>query len=84
MALRRLTLKKVMCDASKYDLGGVLLQRNEDGLLSSVSFTSAQLRKDELAYAAHEKECLAVVDGHKKWLPYHHGEKFKVLTDRMS
>lgn len=76
--------RKVTTDASAYGLGGVLLQRGDDGSWNPVSLTSRQLKKVELAYPVHEKECFAVVYALKEWRHYLHGEAFEVVTDQMS
>eukprot|EP00171_Calliarthron_tuberculosum_P002219 IDg2219t1 len=76
--------KKVMSDASSYGLRGVLLQQEENGDWLPVAFTSRQLKKAELAYPVHQKECLAIVHALKKWRHYLYGEKFLVVTDQMS
>ena len=76
--------KKVMTDASAYGIGGVLLQEDDHGTWRPLSFTSRQLKKSELAYPVHQKECLAVVHALKIWRHYLHGETFQVVTDQMS
>lgn len=50
-----------------YGLGAVLLQQNEKRSRNSVSFTSCQLQKAELTYAAQKKEGFAVVHAQKNW-----------------
>ena len=76
--------KRVMCDASSYGLGGVLLQRSEEGHWSPVSFTSKLMKDSERQFTATEKECLAVVHAMRKWRHYLHGEKFEVVTDHLA
>ena len=76
--------KKVVTDACAYGVGGAPLQENDHGTWQPLPFTSRQLKKSELAYPVHQKECLAVVHALKIWMHYLHGETFQVATEQMS
>ena len=74
-----------MTNASAYGVGGVLLQREDDGKWHPVSFTSRKLTDAERKFTVTEKECLAVVHGLRKWRFYLHGETdVVVVTDHCS
>lgn len=84
VAPKRGMQKRVMTDASSYGLGGVLLQKTEEGNWRPVSFTSRLMRLSERKFTATEKECLAVVHALRKWCHYLHGERFQVITDHLA
>lgn len=69
------------CDASDYGLGYILSQEDKRGKLRVVAFGSRSLSSTERNYFATECECLAVVDGIKKYHVYLHGNPFTVYTD---
>jgi hypothetical protein len=68
---------EIVCDASGFGLGAVLLQ---DG--HPVAFESRALTKPEIKYHATDREFLAVVYALSKWRCYVHGSRpFTVVTD---
>lgn len=69
------------CDASNYGLGFILSQEDEKRRLRVVAFGSRALTSQERNYSATERECLAVLEGVKKYHIYLHGTKFKIITD---
>lgn len=69
------------CDASDYGLGYILAQRGADNRVRVIAFGSRALTPTERNYSATERECLAVVEGVKKYHIYLHGNKFSVVTD---
>ena len=69
------------CDASNFGLGYILAQSADDGRMRAICFGSRALTPTEQNYAATERECLAVVEGVKKYHVYLHGNKFVVVTD---
>ena len=50
---------KVCSDASKYGVGGVILQEQDNGLWKPIAYFSRALTETELHYSPIEKECLA-------------------------
>ena len=50
---------KINADASSYGIGGVVLQKQEDGDWKPVSYVSRALSPTEARYSQIEKECLA-------------------------
>jgi hypothetical protein len=66
----------VVCDASDYGVGAVLLQEER-----VVAFYSAKLSKAEQNYCATERELLAVVKALTEWRHYVLGKPVTVVTD---
>ncbi|XP_058758243.1 uncharacterized protein LOC131631466 [Vicia villosa] len=66
----------VYCDASKFGLGGVLMQNNK-----VVAYASRQLRIHEKNYPTHDLELAAVVFALKIWRHYLYGSRFEVFSD---
>ena len=50
---------KINADASSYGIGGVLLQKQDEGVWKPVSYMSRALSETERRYSQIEKECLA-------------------------
>lgn len=67
-------------DASDQGLGAVLLQY-KGGVLHPVAYASRKLLPREQAYAAIEKECLAIVWAVRRFNFYLYGKRFMVQTD---
>lgn len=68
-------------DACKVGLGGILLQRNECGVLRPVAYFSRQTTPEEQNYSSYDLETLAVVSALQKFRVYLVGIKFKIVTD---
>lgn len=49
---------KVYSDASKYGIGGVILQEQDNGLWRPIAYFSRALTDTESRYSPREKECL--------------------------
>ena len=71
----------VSADASSYGLGAVIRQRQEDGTLKAVAYTSRLMTKTECLYAQIEKEALATTWALEHWSDLLIGLKFHVETD---
>ena len=56
----------VYCDASRVDLGYVLMQERR-----VITYTSRQLKKHEQNYPTHDLEMVAVIFTLKIWKHYH-------------
>ena len=54
-------------DASGYAIGGVLLQRNKDGVLHPCAYLSKKMSPAESNYEIHDKELLAVIRCLEEW-----------------
>lgn len=68
-------------DASKWGVGGILLQRQIDGELKPVAYYSRQTSSVEQHFSSYELETLAVVSSLSKFRPYLLGMPFTILTD---
>lgn len=71
-------------DASKYALGAVLIQEDEDGFPHPISFASRKLNSPEINYSVFEKEALGVVFGINHFKQYLYGKEFIVYCDQQS
>ena len=64
------------CDASKDELGCVLIQSGR-----VVAYGSQQLKNHEQSYPTHDMELATIVVALKIWLHYLYGEQFEVFSD---
>ena len=74
----------VDCDASKYGIGAVLLQQQDESKpteWATVGYFSKTLSKEQRNYSATERECYAVVWAVLTLRPYLEGSHFIVRTD---
>ena len=72
-------------DASRFAIGGVLMQHNERGDLQPIAFTSRKLQQAETRWATHEQELFAIVHALKQWKHYVlNGTKTTIVTDHHS
>ena len=69
----------VYCDASKDELGCVLMQSGR-----VVAYGSRQLKNHEQNYPTHDMELAAIVFALKIWRHYLYGEQFEVFSDHKS
>ena len=67
------------CDASKDELGYVLMQSGK-----VVAYGSRQLKNHERSYPTHDRELAAIVFPLKIWRHYLYGEQFRVFLDHKS
>jgi hypothetical protein len=72
---------KVRCDWSKRGVGGVLLQKDENGVARVVAFGSRSCNKAESRYSSFEGELLAAVYFVRLWRQYLWGERFVLEGD---
>ncbi len=75
----------IQTDASKYAIGGVLMQHDEHNQLRPIAFTSRKLQQAEINYATHDQEMLAVIHALKQWKHYVlNGTLTTIITDHHS
>jgi hypothetical protein len=71
---------EIMCDASDYDVGAILVQWKE-GMVHAIYYASKTLNDAQVNYATTEKELLAVVFAFEKFRSYIVNSKVIVYTD---
>ena len=69
----------VYCDASRDELGCVLMQSGR-----VVAYGSKQLKNHEQNYPTHDLGLAAIVFALKIWCHYLYGEQFEVFSDHKS
>ena len=67
---------KLICDASRYDISGILLQEGKP-----VAYESRTLKPAESNYPTHDREMLAAIHCLRIWRCYLDGSKFQLHTD---
>lgn len=72
---------EVICDASPYGLGAVLMQRTKDKKKRIIMFVSKTLSQAERRYCQTEREALAIVWSIERFHFYLFGRKFTLFTD---
>nr|GFB53537.1 RNA-directed DNA polymerase [Tanacetum cinerariifolium] len=73
---------QIYSDASKKDLGCVLMQHGKHGKV--IAYVSRQLKPYEVNYPTHDLELAAVVFTLKIWRHYLYGESCDIFTDHKS
>ena len=68
-------------DASSTGIGMALAQISVDGLEKVIAYNGRNFTQAETNYSTTERECLALIEGIKRFQPYLHGRKFTVHTD---
>ena len=71
---------KVKVDASGFALGGVLLQRQEDGKKHPVAYYSATLNEAQQNYNIYKLELLVITECLKHWRPYLTGSPHETIV----
>ena len=71
---------EVEVDASGFALGGVLLQRQEDGKKQTMGNYSATLNEPQRNYEIYELELLAIAECLKHWRPYLAGSPHEIIV----
>jgi len=74
----------IHCDASKTGVGGVLVQKSENGDEFPIAFVSKKLNKAQKNYSVTEQECLAAIICVKRFRAYVEGHEFTIVTDHAS
>lgn len=72
---------KIVCDASKYGIGAVLLHVFPDNSEKPICFASRVLKNSEKNYSVIHKEALAIYWGVNKFHQYLLGNKFILCSD---
>ena len=67
-------------DTYGYTLGGVLLQRQEDGKKHPVGYYSATLNEAQQNYDIYKLELLAITECLKHWRPYLAGSPHEIIV----
>jgi len=69
-------------DASRYTIGGVLSQQQENNLWKPVAYLSKAINETEWNYEIYDRELLAIMEGLKQWRQYLIGsDQFEIWTD---
>ena len=70
-------------DSSDYVNGGILSQKDDDGVLHPVAFYSKKLLPAECNYSIFDKELLAIIKCFEEWRPELEGSDIpvKVFSD---
>jgi len=74
----------VQCDASNSGVGGVLVQKTDEGDEFPMAFVFKKLSKAQRNYSVKEQECLAAIVCIKMFRAYIKGHEFTVITDHAS
>lgn len=72
---------KIIVDASAVAIGGILTQKDENGIWNPIYFFGCKLQKYQYAYRVTEKECAAVVYACRRFAHFLRHKKFTVVTD---
>lgn len=72
---------QIHTDASKHGVGGVLLQKQTDGIFKPIAYYSRQTSPEESHFSSYELETLAVISSLIKFRPYVLGMSFTIVTD---
>lgn len=72
---------EVHTDASSKGLGGILIQKQENGDKKPVAYFSRVTSAAERVYHSYELETLAVIESLKRFRVYLLGLRFKIVTD---
>ena len=76
---------RLVTDASDFAIGAILEQFHDPpGEWYPIAYESRKMKPEEVNYAVHEKELLAIVHAVKLWRHYIEGQEFEVITDHHS
>jgi len=68
-------------DASRYGIGGVLTQNDDNGNERPIAYFSQKLKPQEQNWSTYEQECFAIVASLKHFRHYCEGNKINIFTD---
>ena len=71
----------VMADSSKFAIGAVILQKQDNGDILPIAYASRRLTAAEQNYAQIEKEALSLTWACEKFETYILGKKIRLITD---
>ena len=71
----------MLTNASKIALGAILSQKDDNNKEHPIVYDSKVLTKYESNYDTTRLEASAIIWAVKKFRPYLHGRKFKIITD---
>ena len=71
----------VQTDASKFAIGGILSQLDENGYDHPIAYISRTLNKAEKNYSTIERECLAIVHACENFRHFLYGSAVTIITD---
>lgn len=69
------------CDAGKYALGGMLGQKDENGIIRPIAYFSKKLNPTQIRYSIFDKELMAIVKNIETFKYYLYGRKFTIRCD---
>ncbi len=71
----------VEVDASSSATGGILSQKNPDGLWHPVVYCSQSMSKEECNYQIYDREMLGLIRALEDWRHFLEGISFEVITN---
>ena len=72
---------RIEVDASSSATGGILSQKNPDGLWHPVAYRSQSMSKEEHNYQIYDREMLGLIRALEDWRHFLEGISFEVITD---
>lgn len=72
------------CDSSKDALGGMLGQKDEDGIIRPIAYFSKKLNPTQIRYSIFDKELMSIVKNIESFKYYLYGRKFIIRCDNSS
>ena len=72
---------RVKVDASGFATGGILSQKQDDGLWHPIMYYSQSMSKEEHNYEIHDREMLGLIHALGDWCHFVEGIDSEVITD---
>ena len=69
------------CDTSGFAMGGILSQKQDNGLWHPVAYCSESMSKEEHNYEIYDREMLGLIRALEDWQHFLEGIEFEVITD---